>query len=178
MRTFAILLVTVLLFAPAMPQTPTAPNSVYLEALGPGLLYSCNYDRLLSESFGVRAGLSYFAPEMTSLITVPLSAQYLIGSGSSKLELGLGISVLFVPEHTALSFMSAPKEKLRGNSILATVTIGYRYQPADGGFLFRAGFTPFFGKFAKDVSPSIYVDVYEDVYRVRPWGGLSLGYAF
>ncbi|MES3630942.1 MAG: hypothetical protein PPP56_12335 [Longimonas sp.] len=39
-----------------------------------------------------------------------------------------------------------------------------RYRPAEGGFLFRIGFTPFVG--------------YNDGLRAGPFGGVSFGYAF
>src|SRR5215472_12926341 len=37
------------------------PNSVYLEGLGAGVLYSLNYERLLTDDLGVRGGVSYIS---------------------------------------------------------------------------------------------------------------------
>ncbi len=176
MKRAAVLSVFAVLAATAVAQN--ARNSLYAELLGNGLLYSCNYERLITESFGVRIGASFFEPENVPIVTFPLMANYLVGSGSSKLELGLGICVLLMPENVSLSFMSAVDEKLKGNSVLGTATVGYRYQPADGGLVFRAGVTPFFGVFAREKSTSPYLDEYEDVFGFRVLGGVSVGYAF
>lgn len=176
MRRLAVLFVFAALAATAVAQT--ARNGVYAEVLGNGMLYSCNYERLFTESFGVRIGASYFEPENVPIVTFPLMANYLIGSGSSKLELGLGICVLLLPEKVSLSFMTAVDEQLKGNSVLGTATVGYRYQPADGGLVFRVGFTPLFGVFAREKSTSLYLEEYEDVFGFRVLGGVSVGYAF
>ena len=48
-----------------------------------------------------------------------------------------------------------------GTAVGGTATIGYRYQPSNGGFLFRIGFTPFFA---------------EDGFAAS--GGISLGFSF
>jgi len=178
MKALATLCMAVLLADPAMAQSPPCPSSVYFEALGNGLLYSVNYDRLLTKSFGGRVGVSYFAPDEIGVTTFPVTAYYLVGSGSSKLELGLGACMMLQDERQSFSFMSSLDEEFKGSGVLGTAAVGYRHQHADGGFVFRAGLTPFFGTFTRDISPTYFETVTEDVFRVHLSGGLSAGYAF
>jgi hypothetical protein len=181
MRSLAVLLLIVALSGTILAQAPPAPNSLYAEAMGNGLVYSLNYDRLFSSTIGARIGVSYAAPEMVSLTTFPVKVYYLIGlgSGGSKLELGLGLTVILQPEKQATTFVGQPHDKVRGNGVLGSATMGYRYQRAEGGFIFRVGFTPFFGMFSHEKDFVPYVPrIYEDHFHLFPWGGISVGYGF
>lgn len=178
MKVFATLCALVLLSDSAMAQPAPCPSSVYFEALGNGLLYSVNYDRLLTKSIGGRVGVSYFSPDEIAMATFPVTAYYLVGSGSSKLELGLGACVMLQGERQSFSFMSSLDEEFKGSGVLGTAALGYRHQHPEGGFVFRAGLTPFFGTFVRDISPTFDQTVTEDVFRVHLSGGLSAGYAF
>ena len=161
MKSLAVLVAIVGLCCPALAQSPTSPNSIYLELLGNGLFYSLNYDRMITESFGARVGIGYVQPIEASLTTVPIMAHYLVGSGSSKLELGFGACMLLQPDWSGLSFIGSEDKEARGSQILGTATLGYRYQRTDGGFVFRVGVTPFFGVMGFNLT-----------------GGLSFGYGF
>ncbi len=181
MKSPAILLMIVAMSGTILAQAPPAPNSLYAELWGNGLIYSLNYDRLFSNAIGARVGVSYTAPEMVSLTTFPVMGYYLIGlgSGGSKLELGLGLTLILQPENQATSFIGQPHDKIRGNSVLGTATLGYRYQRADGGFIFRIGYTPFFGIFSGEKEFVPYVPTqYEDNFRFMNWAGISFGYGF
>ena len=178
MKVIAVLTMIMLLSSAAIAQSPTSSNSVYLELLGNGLFYSINYDHLFTESFGGRVGAGYISPAWVSTGTFPLMAYYLIGSGNSKLELGLGANVILQPENQSFSFASAEDEEFEGTGVLGTATVGYRYQRAEGGIVFRVGLTPFFGNFVKETLLPSYQYVKEDVFRFRLWGGISVGYAF
>lgn len=163
MRALAVVLMIVCLCgtAPATsPTSPTSQNSVYLELLGNGLLYSLNYDRLITESIGLRVGVSYQKPNSEEIVTVPIMIQYLTGSGNSKLELGIGVCLVSQPDRSSFSFLDDDKE-FEGSGALGTATIGYRYQRADEGLVFRAGFTPLFGSIG-----------------FWPLAGISIGYGF
>ena len=137
------------------------PNSLYLEVGGSGGLYSLNYDRMFTPNIGGRIGFSYFSfssdnfffPSVT-MYMFPISLNYLAGEGSSKFELGAGVTIV---TGTADWF----GVKGSGSAIAGIFNIGYRYQPPEGGFLFRIGLTPI-------VSST----------GVHPWGGLSIGMAF
>jgi hypothetical protein len=157
---------------PAQAQV-TAPNGIYLEVGGNGLLYTFNYDRFMSNDISLRAGIEYIGLAAAggdvsvsiSMLLIPVTFNYFIAShsdgkvGSSKLELGAG--VLIVNLSGTASGSAGNVFSNSGFGIGGTATIGYRYQPSDGGFIFRIGFTPLFG-------PAGFL----------PFGGLSFGYGF
>lgn len=137
-------------------------NSIYFEALGNGILYTLNYDHKFNDHFGARGGFmivsgqSEETNESAGIAVFPLMANYLAGSGNHRLELGAGLLVTMVGAN--LEEYGRVSEQGVGGP---TTTFGYRYQPVDGGFLFRAGVTPFYS----GGIPYL-------------WGGLSLGYTF
>lgn len=138
------------------------PNSIYFEALGNGGLYSVNYDRLFSENFGARVGfmylseLDFFFASAEDLLLIPATMNYFLGS-KHKFELGAGVVLASVSSTGAFGF----KNNQSASNVVGTATIGYRYQKPQGGFLFRAGFTPLFNSSG-----------------FEPWGGLSIGVSF
>lgn len=140
---------------PPPPSERTANNSIYLELLGPGLLYSINYDRTFGD-FAARAGFSYLALSASnsggeahgSFITVPLTVSYLgIGSKKNMFEIGAGATILHVG--AGVSTFAADSSKSESASttlVLGDMIFGYRLQPPDGGFMLRTGLSPFFGQ--------------------------------
>jgi hypothetical protein len=172
--TLIIVLTMSFLSPEAVAQTVTnAPNSIYVEFGGNALLYSLNYDRLLSESISGRVGIMYYSEAGTStssafsLTIIPVIVNYLIGSGRSKLELGAGIDILSL---SALPIEQEPK--LAGfvfikSGFVWTAVVAYRYHPLDSGLNFRIGFTPSIGWAATGA----------DI-NTLPWLGLSVGYSF
>ena len=138
-----------------------ARNSIFLELLGNGLLYSLNYDYKIFNHLSARAGGMYLGvnerntDQRVSLLMVPIMANYLVGNGSSRLEVGAGLTVGRAGGNIDTGDID------QGTFGLFTSTIGYRLQPTDGGFLFRIGFTPVFTGSG-----------------VLPWAGLSLGGTF
>lgn len=163
---------------PAVSNEREAKNAIYLDLLGPGLLYSINYDRVLVDDLSARIGFSYFgvgasATDSTGTTTasaefsywaIPLTVSYLgIGSDTHMLEVGGGGAIVNFSGSGLLE--SDDQEVGAGASVTTgalTALVGYRRQPADGGFVFRVGLSPmmaFEGGFL-------------------PWGYLSLGAAF
>ncbi|WP_022836174.1 hypothetical protein [Salisaeta longa] len=140
-------------------QAQSAKNAIYTEVAGNSLLYSVNYDRRFSDKISGRLGVMTAGASGVSLTAFPLMGNYLLGSGSHRLELGLGPQIFLVSIDGGSGDLAGFDEE--GTAIAGTATIGYRYQPMDGGFLFRIGFTPSFSQFG-----------------FLPWAGLSLGYAF
>jgi hypothetical protein len=136
-----------LLAAPAVSAQPSAvgaPNGVYLELLGNGGLYSVNYDRKLTDRVSIRLGVGAWTSESffggkTTLRTVPLTVNVLGGRGNHRLEAAAGV---LVGRRTRGSVYSSSSET--SGFLSLTGTLGYRYQ-RQRGFLFRTGFTPFFG---------------------------------
>lgn len=129
---------------------------MYVELFGNCVLYSLNYDRMLTDAVSLRAGFMYLASARETIMMIPLMASYLFGSGNHKVELGAGLLVTNGPAEAteiASGFALGP-----WGSVWGTAVVGYRYAPREGGFLFRAGFTPTF--------------------NVLPLFGVSVGYAF
>jgi hypothetical protein len=116
-------------------------NQLYLELAGNGLIYSINYERFLSEDFTIRGGFG-ITPGLIfvegTFIHIPFTASYLIGSKTSKLELGLG-ATYFAGEDTELFGLDAGDQSV----IILTGIVGYRYT-SPGGFVFRVLFTPLY----------------------------------
>lgn len=150
----------------AAPTTRSAKNSLYLELLGNGGVYSVNYERNITDEITLRLGFSQISVSTTindetdkaSLMTFPLMANYLLGGGNHHLELGAGATLVY-----ASGELNSGGDRFKGEGFAAsgTATVGYRYQPRDGGFFFKVGATPFVNSRG-----------------VFPWGGLSLGGVF
>jgi hypothetical protein len=143
-------------------ETPLAEHSVFVEGLGSAGLYSLNYDHRFSEDFSLRAGFAIYGGENTStgaqatIVIVPITANYLAGGENHNFEMGIG------PLFGGGSVSDTEYGPLAtGGFAGVTSTIGYRYQPSDGGFVFRIGVIPFYSA---------------DKFQV--WGGLSFGYSF
>jgi hypothetical protein len=154
--------------ATAAPAERTANDTVYLELLGPGLLGSLDYERLFDES-AVRIGLGAIAvpedPGSSLHVSMPITLSYLgMRSAQHSFEIGAGAAII-------ASSCNAPNpcgvfwpEPV---TVAPVILAGYRYQPSDGAFAFRAGFSPTFLFNDKPHSPT-----------VLPLPYLSLGYAF
>lgn len=156
-------------------QTPSAPparTSVYLEVLGNGGLYSVNVERLVSSRFAARAGFAtwtsddLFGAGKQTLVTVPVLGSFLVGRGSSKLEVGAG---LLLGRGRFESAFGAGNNSSRTILDLTGVA-GYRYQRPAGGVLFRIGLTPFLALTGGE-------NAYPDSGLFLS-GGASVGYSF
>ena len=139
-------------------ETRTAPNSVFLEVGGPGIVYSVNYDRMLSEMFSLRVGATYFQfhelyDDHAGYVFVPMVANLLLGSANHKFEGGLGVVPGWAFPIKAGDFS--------GFQMNAVALAGYRYAPTAGGLTFRAN-----------------VEVIRLKSGFLPWAGVSVGYGF
>lgn len=155
-----------------------AKNAIYLDLAGPGLIYSINYDRVITPDLSARIGFSYFgvgasasdgagtttASAEFSYWAVPITASYMgIGSTSNMFEVGGGGVIM---NFSGSGIIESNDESAEAGASVTTVALvalaGYRHQPADGGFVFRIGLSPEYVLGA----------------GVLPWGYLSLGAAF
>jgi len=148
-----------------------AQNALYVELGGNGAFYSINYERYLRPDMAVRVGGSFMsidasagsAESKSSWLTIPLMFEYLgVASGPHALELGGGVDLMWF-SGTASTFDATAMDK--GVIPVGTATLGYRYSAPDGGFVFRAGYTPLFF-------------VTTSTKQVFHWGGMSFGYRF
>lgn len=131
----------------AQEAPPMARTAGYVELLGNGLLYTVNLDHRFTETVGARVGVAAFGGA-----AVPVMATYLAGSGSHHLEAGAGPLFIYLPQGSDQEL-----EDVEGLTVLGTATLGYRFQPRAGGFVFRLGFTPIFGR--NGVFPSAGISV-------------------
>lgn len=125
----------------------TAPaKAVFFEVGGPGLA-SINYDMRFTKSekgIGGRVGFGGFSlganGDRTTVLFIPLAINYLLGKDEKHyFELGAGVTPVIVNET-----FSGTKDEF--NSTFGHLNIGYRLQPKEGGFFFRAAINPVFGK--------------------------------
>ena len=115
---------------------PSAKKTIFFEELGNGILYTINYDRMVSDTWSARVGLM----SHPAITVVPIMANKLKGAGNSKLELGAGVMLIEVSP--ILNFFLTNDDHL--GPVGVTTTIGYRYQRPDSGINFRIGLTPAF----------------------------------
>jgi hypothetical protein len=154
----------------------SAKNSVYLELGGNGALYSLNYERFLMDDATVRLGAMFMSVSASatngtttssasvSWFAAPLMLSYLgVGSPNHKLELGAGAVMMYFSGTGASTFSATTTA--HGFVMAPTATVGYRYVPTDGGFNFKAGFTPFLIAAGGQTT-------------FVPWGGIAAGYGF
>ena len=121
-------------------------TSIYFELAGKGV-YSLNVDFRKKETHAISIGIQYFDAIWPSVM------YYYFGGKRYRFETGLGVSgIITVDGLEAMCF----------NGV-----IGYRYQKKKG-WIFRTGFTPFFGIPLTS----------EGDYIFLPLIGLSLGYSF
>lgn len=146
-----------------------AAKSVFFELGGPGLA-SVNYDMRFNKTqdglgfrvgvggFSVRSDFSDGSRDRTSLITVPVGINYLIGKDTKHyFEVGAGATYINA-KYT--SDFEDDNDAFRES--FGHLTFGYRLQPQTKGFTFRAAITPVFGK-------GFFIPYY---------AGISFGYKF
>ena len=118
-------------------------NAVYVELLGNGGVYSVNYERALTPAVRVRVGAASWTTESVwsdaeiRIQTFPMMLHVVSGGGAHHLETGIGV---------------LPGQRRRdrdvgvsGGFVSLIGSVGYRYEPPPRRFVFRAGFTPFYG---------------------------------
>lgn len=136
--------------APVADLGPTAKNALYANLAGPAILWSFHYERRFGD-FAPGIGFSYTSffekigstSEKASILFVPLTLNYLgFGGRTSKPEVGAGLVGVYASDQ-----VGGLGEPIGGAGLrlYGTVNVGYRYQPTDGGILFRAGISPIIG---------------------------------
>lgn len=121
--------------------TDRPPQAVYFGVGGSGPLFSVNYDRRFGKrlnGFGFTGGLGFFGQTGATIFSVPASINYLIGKQNHFIELAAGAT--FVTGY----FDAFDGEDETGSMVFGHFNLGYRYQPAKGGFFARTGVSPLF----------------------------------
>ena len=160
MKYFIICIAVFLCFDAAAQQSAKA---IFFEIGGPGLA-SINYDMRFNnkdDGIGFRAGIGGFSvndnnDEKASILFFPVGLNYLLGKdGKNYFEIGGGITFVSIS-----SYIRSSSGTTSGN--FGHLNFGYRLQPKNGGFLFRAGIVPIFNKYG----------------FIPYYAGVSFGYKF
>lgn len=134
-------------------------KSVFAELGGPGLA-SFNYDMRFShrqDGIGGRIGVGGLYLYDAGAIFVPIGVNYLLGKNNRDyFELGAGVTYTYASSNS----YNDPDDIFRNT--FGHFNFGYRLQPANGGFMFRASINPLIGS-------KVYLPYF---------GGVSFGYKF
>jgi hypothetical protein len=111
-------------------------KSIYAELGGPGLA-SINFDTRFSkkeDGLGGRIGIGGLSIDGEGAVFVPIGLNYILGKDSRNyFEMGAGVTPV-------IGTGSGDFAETFGH-----ILFGYRMQPKDGGFTFRAFINPVFG---------------------------------
>ena len=113
-----------------------------------------NYDTRFNskqDGIGGRIGIGGFSTNGNSILTIPLQLNYLLGQDNKFFEIGIGATLV-----------SGKIGGIFDSTTIGTMVFGYRLQPKNGGFNFRAFLSPVFD--GTSFSPY--------------FGGISFGYSF
>ncbi|MGV3585926.1 MAG: hypothetical protein ACO1OF_02895 [Adhaeribacter sp.] len=130
--------------------TPTKKNTLFLELLGNGGLYSLNVDRIITSKemwmLAGRLGISYFNhsdPAKKQYVVLPMELSYLRGKSKHFLEIGYGATMMVGKDESYTGeYATAIYNYMEA---LNTFRLGYRYQQKDGGMFYKVGWTPGYG---------------------------------
>ncbi|HLG40804.1 MAG TPA: hypothetical protein VI461_14090 [Chitinophagaceae bacterium] len=131
-------------------------QSLYFELGGPGLA-SVNFDSRFSNKesgIGGRIGVGGFSVDGTSAFFIPIGINYILGKDDRNyFEFGGGVTPVIISD----SYSDGSFTGTFGHLLF-----GYRMQPINGGFTFRAFICPVFGEGG----------------FIPYYGGVSFGYKF
>jgi hypothetical protein len=158
-----------------IPQPTLQPfsrlNSIQLDLLGHGGIYSLNYERVQFNGprfkTVLRAGAGIYPAwqgDSGIRFKIPVTIHQLLTiAGGHHAELGAGF--VFTNEYNFITLPFAAR--LQGVEEYAAFHLGYRYQHPNRRLILKAGFTPFLGTFHKEVKPDFI-----------PSAVYTVGYAF
>jgi hypothetical protein len=145
--------------------TSTSPGrALYAELGGSGGFLSVNYDTRFSsrsnKGLGLRIGLGTITDLNSPGLTLPFGLNYVAGEKAHFFEAALGATFFSFTGQNQDSWFHFKKN----NFLAPYYWVGYRYQPTDKRFFFRAGFNQFF---ASGLSGFV----------AEPFPGLSFGFS-
>ncbi len=182
----------------------TKRNSIYFEAFGQGLYNSFSFDRLYNVDKKIKtsfsAGLTIIPHPEFFVLGVPVSYNYIFGQKNHHLELGLGITAMYLRQGqiNASESVTDINGVTKTNDYIGyknnfytyfTPKIGYRFQKNSGGLFLRLTLTPSIaginsiggtegGKLIKQDRETQYFKsaAFFEPYKIFPWAGLSIGW--
>lgn len=152
-------------------------NQVYAEFMGPGVIFSANFDSRFRSGTGLglgyRVGLGFgladqyyydyysesgyysSSSNLKSYVTIPVGINYVFGKKSSPhtFEVGAGVTLL-----TRKIDLYNYGDTYQPGYVIGHTTFMYRRKPINGGFTWRIGFMPVIGT-GGDISPSFAVGI-------------------
>ena len=101
-----------------------------------------NYERSIIElskaHINLRFGYGFWSDWGGSGDNIYLSSQYIIGKRNSHIEIGMGIKYKIDDCCEGSWLVSA--DNIWSTDFIPLINAGYRYEPPDGGFIYRLGF--------------------------------------
>ena len=143
----------------------TVRKTIFIEAGGFGGYGSVNFEYLIKTinkiKYATRIGLStYHIYDYTNTfnpdLQIPLALNIYYGL-NHNIDFSIGQSYASIIQAQETDFSSKRK-----NTFSTILSLGYRYQKAEGGFMFKISYAP----------------IIEENKRFRNWFLLDLGYAF
>jgi hypothetical protein len=122
--------------------TDRAPQAIYFQLGGSGPYLSANYDRRFSKKLdgaGFAIGIGYWGDSYESYFSIPFSLNYLVGRKTHFVEFAGGATFV---SNTYEDWWGGGNGSITDNYFVYHMNVGYRHQPAAGGFFFRGGFSP------------------------------------
>jgi len=173
-RIICVVLITIFSFGWAQKSTAQIvdlKHAAYLELGGTAGIWSVNYDltalNISNFKIGARVGFGFLTEGYAGTtidLHIPLTVNFMYAfKKNHHVELGIGTQIA---SYEIRSVKSATDIGwMRKTEALGNYTLGYRFQNPDGGFVFRAFYSPLF---------------YQDgiYFRYEHWAGVSVGYAF
>ena len=142
-------------------------NTIYIEALGSGMIASLNYERVLTTwpTTTVRAGISY-NPECDSYYIIPTSVQYIHRRRRHNyIEFGMGYTFANRKVDDATSFKNTMAAENLNNAFLS---FGYRKQFGNGSRIQRG----------LNWMWKANIMIIPNDGKLTPWMGIALGKRF
>jgi hypothetical protein len=156
---FVAIVGSLIMLAQTNSRAQNKQNQLFLELGGNGLIYSVNYERLLSENLTLRGGLGY-TPGLIfvegTFFHIPVTMSYIVGGDHSKFEAGLGVTLF---TGTNAKIFGLPTGDI--SILFISGILGYRYV-SPSGFVWRIFVCPIY---SNKTDP-----------KFNPYGGMSFGF--
>ncbi len=132
--------------------SPSGGRAVYFELGGHSIFFGFNYDTRFKkklDGIGGRVGIGYMAVSGARFFSLPVALNYLMGKDGKYFEMGAGATLLTLGDreysgtYTELGYIGPSRSN--STKLLGNISFGFRRQPVNGGFMFRAGVSPVFG---------------------------------
>ncbi len=151
----AVSLVAFIVLSSVLLAQEPGRNRLYVDAFGPGIVYSLNYERQVTGPLSLRVGGGGWPQDGFEYLLGFGAAIVQVGSQQHAAILGLGGGVAWFADVDLLE----ETDVVGGYGI---GILGYQFQPRPTGFFLRLTYTPFFN--ANAIAPL--------------WGGASFGWVF